>query len=80
MKDLSEDEVTDRGYPDGVDEALTQGFGHHRSGRLKEAEVKLFQPEEGLMFLFPSYFYHGTTPIETEEQRISMAFDVIPQD
>ena len=45
-----------------------------------EPEVKLFQPEEGLMFLFPSYFYHGTVPIETEEQRISIAFDVIPQD
>ena len=45
-----------------------------------EPEVKLFQPEEGLMFLFPSYFYHGTMPIETEEQRISIAFDVIPQD
>ena len=45
-----------------------------------EPEVKLFQPEEGLMFLFPSYFYHGTVAIETEEQRISIAFDVIPQD
>lgn len=45
-----------------------------------EPEVKLFQPEEGLMFLFPSYFYHGTVPIETEEQRICIAFDVIPQD
>lgn len=45
-----------------------------------EPEVKLFQPEEGLMFLFPSYFYHGTAPIETDEQRISIAFDVIPQD
>ncbi len=45
-----------------------------------EPEVKQFQPEEGLMFLFPSYFYHGTVAIETEEQRISIAFDVIPQD
>ncbi len=45
-----------------------------------EPEVKQLQPEEGLMFLFPSYFYHGTLPIETDEQRISIAFDVIPQD
>ncbi len=45
-----------------------------------EPEVKLFPPEEGLMILFPSYFYHGTVAIETEEQRISIAFDVIPQD
>ncbi len=57
-------------------------FGRPQPGfRCKvEPEVKSFQPEEGLMFLFPSYFYHGTMPIETEEQRISIAFDVIPQD
>ena len=57
-------------------------FGRPQPGfRCKvEPEVKSFQPEEGLIFLFPSYFYHGTKPIETEEQRISIAFDVIPQD
>ena len=38
-KDPSEDKGSDRGTPDGVDEALTQGFGHHRSGRLKEDEA-----------------------------------------
>jgi len=57
-------------------------FGRPQPGfRCKvEPEVKSFQPEEGLMFIFPSYFYHGTMPIETKEQRISIAFDVIPQD
>ncbi len=57
-------------------------FGRPQPGfRCKvEPEVKSFPPEEGLMFLFPSYFYHGTMPIETEDQRISIAFDVIPQD
>jgi Putative 2OG-Fe(II) oxygenase len=31
------------------------------------------------MFLFPAYFYHMTIPIETEEQRISIAFDVVSE-
>ncbi len=92
MKDLSEDEVTDQGTADKVLEDLSEGVRHHSAGWLEfgrpqpefrckvEPEVKLFQPEEGLMFPFPSYFYHGTLPTETDEQRISIAFDVIPQD
>ncbi len=45
-----------------------------------EPEVRAIQPEEGLMLLFPSYFYHQTVPFETAEMRISIAFDVLPQD
>ncbi|MFQ6018117.1 MAG: putative 2OG-Fe(II) oxygenase, partial [Kiloniellaceae bacterium] len=37
------------------------------------------QPEEGLMLLFPSYFYHRTIKFETAETRISIAFDVVPE-
>ena len=44
-----------------------------------EPEVKTHRPEEGLMLLFPSYMYHRTIPFETEEERISIAFDVLPQ-
>lgn len=40
--------------------------------------VKLFQPEAGLMLLFPSYFYHGTVPFDYDAQRISIAFDILP--
>ncbi len=43
-----------------------------------EPEVRLFQPEEGLMLLFPAYFYHRTIPFDAAEPRISIAFDVIP--
>lgn len=43
-----------------------------------EPVVKLIQPEEGLMLLFPSYFYHGTVPLSGDEQRISIAFDILP--
>ncbi len=30
------------------------------------------------MVLFPSYFYHRTIPFESDEQRISIDFDVMP--
>ncbi len=45
-----------------------------------EPEVRLFRPEEGLMILFPSYLYHRTLPFEADEQRISVAFDVLRED
>ncbi len=44
-----------------------------------EPEVKLFQPEPGLMLLFPSYFYHRTVPFESADLRISISFDVLPK-
>ena len=43
-----------------------------------EPEVRAFQPEEGLMLLFPSYFYHRTVPFESAGKRISISFDVRP--
>lgn len=36
------------------------------------------RPKEGLMLLFPSFFYHSTVPFTAAEDRISIAFDVIP--
>ncbi len=36
-------------------------------------------PEEGLMILFPSYFYHRTIPFESTQRRISIAFDACPR-
>ncbi len=43
-----------------------------------QPELKSFQPEEGLLLLFPSYFYHRTLPFAADQQRISISFDVIP--
>lgn len=43
-----------------------------------EPRVKLYQPEEGKMILFPSYFYHRTVPFHSDQKRISIAFDLIP--
>ena len=45
-----------------------------------EPEVRLIRPEEGLMVLFPSYIYHGTIPFESDDTRISIAFDMMPID
>jgi tetratricopeptide (TPR) repeat protein len=43
-----------------------------------QPELKSFQPEEGLLLLFPSYFYHRTLPFAADRQRISISFDVVP--
>ena len=43
-----------------------------------DPEVRFIEPKEGLMLLFPSYFYHDTLPFEAEEPRVSFAFDAIP--
>jgi uncharacterized protein (TIGR02466 family) len=43
-----------------------------------EPIVRACQPHEGMVVLFPSYFYHRTLPFESKEQRISIAFDIVP--
>ena len=43
-----------------------------------QPELKAIQPEEGLLLLFPSYFYHRTLPFTSGQQRISISFDVVP--
>ncbi len=40
--------------------------------------LRLFEPTEGRMLLFPSYFYHRTLPFSGAGQRISIAFDLMP--
>jgi uncharacterized protein (TIGR02466 family) len=42
-------------------------------------ELFALRPEEGLLLLFPSYFYHRTLPFHSPDQRISIAFDVVPK-
>lgn len=40
--------------------------------------TRTIQPREGMMILFPSYFYHRTVPFEATQIRISIAFDAHP--
>jgi uncharacterized protein (TIGR02466 family) len=56
-------------------------FGHPPLEFHGEAkvEVRAVKPKEGLLLLFPSYFYHRTIPYKSEEERVSIAFDVLPQ-
>jgi len=42
-----------------------------------EHDVHLIEPKEGLMVLFPSYLYHRTIPFESDELRVSIAFDLL---
>ncbi len=51
---------------------------HFRTGA--PPKVKLVHPAEGMLILFPSYFWHRTIPFDGAEQRISIAFDVIPEE
>lgn len=67
----------------GTNEAGFIRFGHPLVGLpgAKTAEPALtasLRPEEGMMVLFPSYFWHYTVPYESDEERISIAFDAIP--
>ncbi|MEO7198985.1 MAG: putative 2OG-Fe(II) oxygenase [Dokdonella sp.] len=36
------------------------------------------RPEAGMLVLFPSYFWHGTVPFSSEQTRLTVAFDVVP--
>ena len=38
------------------------------------------QPEEGALYLFPSYLFHNTVPLMEPARRISIAFDFKPAD
>lgn len=43
-----------------------------------EPETVFVQPEEGKVVLFPGYMFHQTVPTGVTEQRISIAFNIIP--
>lgn len=44
----------------------------------REPELRHYQPRYGSMYLFPSYFYHGTVPFRSEQRRVCVAFDIEP--
>ncbi len=71
--------------PACVGEQSMQGFIEFGAvpeelGCTGEQPVRLIRPETGKMLIFPSYFFHRTIPFESNEQRISIAFDVVPED
>lgn len=40
---------------------------------------RLIQPATGRLVLFPSYMWHGTVPFESDDPRMTVAFDVVPR-
>ena len=56
-------------------------FGRPQENANASAEpiVRSYAPHEGMVVLFPSYFYHRTEPFDSNDTRISIAFDIIPQ-
>jgi Putative 2OG-Fe(II) oxygenase len=41
-------------------------------------DTRLVEPEPGNLVLMPGYFFHDTTPMGVDEERICVAFDVVP--
>ena len=39
---------------------------------------RIIAPAPGNLVLFPSYFWHGTFPFQSEECRLTVAFDAVP--
>jgi tetratricopeptide (TPR) repeat protein len=54
------------------------GGGPDRFPCTAAPETRSIRPREGMMLLFPSYFYHRTVPFRAAEPRISIAFDAVP--
>ncbi|WP_417513476.1 2OG-Fe(II) oxygenase family protein [Minwuia sp.] len=59
---------------------LEFGRAYYMLDAQNEPPVRLIRPREGLIVLFPAYFGHRTIPFETDEKRISVAFDIMPAD
>lgn len=53
-------------------------FGKPDIPGVSAVEDYAIKPEPGLLALFPSYMWHGTNPITSNEQRLTVAFDIIP--
>lgn len=46
---------------------------------VQDPRVKVIEPVEGTLLLFPSYIWHGTVPFNSDEERICIAFDACPE-
>jgi len=69
--------------PPEVDDSKAQSgwikFGEPRFPVPAATAGKFVKPEAGTLVLFPSYMWHGTTPIHGEDARMTIAFDVVPE-
>jgi hypothetical protein len=66
---------------DALDSVARSGwikFGEPRYPVPGAGPERLVQPRSGMLVLFPSYMWHGTMPITTDEPRVTVGFDVVP--
>ena len=63
---------SDRGH---LHLGLPASFGVDPGGGWDERWI---EPVQGTLFLMPAYMFHGTSPLGEDDERISIAFDVIP--
>ncbi|MBT3134611.1 tetratricopeptide repeat protein [Alteromonas sp. ALT199] len=70
-------------YVDVPSEVATNGNGWLVFGRPDISGVIMpedfaIKPQEGSIAFFPSYMWHGTNPIISNDQRLTVAFDIVP--
>jgi tetratricopeptide (TPR) repeat protein len=70
--------------PDGMANASTQDgcltFGEPSiATRPPLHPQRVVRPAPGRLVLFPSYFWHGTVPFDSEQARLTVAFDAVPE-
>ncbi len=53
-------------------------FGEPRFPTPGAEPAHFVQPRAGRLVLFPSYLWHGTTPITGDQPRMTIAFDAVP--
>lgn len=71
--------------PDAIDTTGSDTRGWIEFGRPPheirhnfEPAITVFPPTEGVLILFPGYFYHRVLPFSASSPRMSIAFDVMP--
>ncbi len=71
--------------PDAIDTTASDTRGWIEFGRPPreirhtfEPTITVFPPTEGVLILFPAYFYHRVLPFSAACHRMSIAFDVMP--
>jgi tetratricopeptide (TPR) repeat protein len=70
LPDCMNDALTDEGI-------LTFGQPSMRTTPALAAEYSV-RPQVGMLVLFPSYFWHGTVPFASNQPRLTVAFDAVP--
>ena len=70
---------TDMGQADAEAGWLEFGALPDRFFRTTEPPRWRHQPQPGELIIFPSWFWHQTLPFQSADERISIAFDIMPQ-